>query len=46
MRADLHESNLEETNLIGANLKMSGGLTRAQIDQALTNETTQLPDFL
>ena len=46
MRADLHESNLKEANLIGANLKMSDGLTQAQIDQALTNETTQFPDFL
>ena len=46
MRADLHESNLRETNLFGTNLKMSDGLTQSQIDQAQTNETTELPNIL
>ena len=46
MRADLHESNLKETNLFGTNLKMSDGLTQRQIDQSQTNEATELPNIL
>jgi len=42
-RADMHQSHLEKTNLTGANLQMSDGLTKQQIDQALTNKTTRFP---
>lgn len=46
IRADLREANLEQTQLQGANLKMAEGLTREQINAALVDEATVLPDYL
>jgi uncharacterized protein YjbI with pentapeptide repeats len=46
IRADLREANLDQTRLQGANLKMAEGLTKKQIDEALVDDTTVLPDYL
>lgn len=46
IRADLREANLEKTQLQGANLKMAEGLTQEQIDGALLDKSTTLPDYL
>jgi uncharacterized protein YjbI with pentapeptide repeats len=46
IRADLREADLEQTRLQGANLKMAEGLTRKQIDGALLDKSTVLPDYL
>ncbi len=46
VRADLREANLEQTQLQGANLKMAEGLTQKQVDTALIDATTVLPDYL
>ena len=55
--ADLENTNLEgvqfsedvllnQTNLKGANLKGATGLSSSQIDLAITDKQTQLPDYL
>ena len=55
--ADLENANLEDaqfsegvllnqTNLKGANLKGATGLSSSQIDLAITDKQTKLPDYL
>ena len=44
--AVLSETNLEGSNLRGANLMQASGLTRKQIESALVDEKTRLPDYL
>jgi uncharacterized protein YjbI with pentapeptide repeats len=44
--AILSEANLEGSNLRGANLMQATGLTRKQIESALIDEKTRLPDYL
>jgi uncharacterized protein YjbI with pentapeptide repeats len=55
--ADLENTNLEgaqfsedvllnQTNLKGANLKGATGLSSSQIDLAITDKQTKLPDYL
>jgi uncharacterized protein YjbI with pentapeptide repeats len=46
VRADLKDAILTNTNLKGANLKMADGLTQKQIDSALIDESTLLPDIM
>ena len=44
--ADLSEANVFGANLKGLNIPKAIGLTRAQIDSAITDENTLLPDYL
>jgi hypothetical protein len=44
--ADLSAADLAEVNLRGADLSGAKGLTREQIESAITDETTKLPDYL
>ena len=50
-RADLSDANFSGTNLRGANLSRANlsramNLTQEQIDSAITDEDTKLPDYL
>ena len=44
--ANLNGANLSGTNLSGANLRHAVGLTKEQIESAVTDEKTQLPNYL
>jgi uncharacterized protein YjbI with pentapeptide repeats len=44
--AQFHNANLEKTHLEGANLTGAKGLTKEQIDSAIIDEKTMLPDYL
>jgi hypothetical protein len=44
--ANLSGANLSEADLSGANLSISKNLTREQIDYAITDENTKLPNHL
>ena len=44
--ANLSRANLERTNLSGANLRHAVNLTKEQIELAVTDEKTQLPNYL
>jgi hypothetical protein len=44
--ANLNGANLSGTNLSGANLRHAVGLTTEQIESAVTDEKTQLPNYL
>ena len=44
--ADLSEADLTKANLCGVDLSETQGLTRDQIESAITDETTILPDYL
>ena len=45
-RADLHEADLEGTNLAGADLREVQGLTQEQLESAKTYKAARLPDYL
>ena len=45
-KADLSRANLSKANLSGADLSETIGLTREQIESAITDEDTKLPDYL
>jgi hypothetical protein len=44
--SNLKGANLHQTNLVNADLRNVVGLTRQQLDRAICDETTQLPDYL
>jgi Pentapeptide repeats (8 copies) len=44
--SNLKGTNLQQTNLINADLRKVVGLTRQQLNQAISDHTTQLPDYL
>jgi uncharacterized protein YjbI with pentapeptide repeats len=44
--ANLQEAGIFEANLVGVDLSRTMGLTQAQLDEALGNQETQVPDYL
>ena len=44
--ANLNKAKLQFSNLTGANLKGATGLSSSQIDLAITDKQTKLPDYL
>jgi len=44
--ANLNKVKLQFSNLTGANLKGATGLSSSQIDLAITDKQTKLPDYL
>jgi hypothetical protein len=45
-RAYLSSAHLEKTDLMGADLREAKGLTQEQIDSAIIDDKTKLPDYL
>ena len=45
-RSSLTDANLSDTNLSGADLSLSKGLTQSQLDQACGDKSTRLPQGL